>query len=282
MIGRPTIAHALKPGNAINIGYPAGATFGTSLREAPGYIYSGPLIRVRRASDNNEANFYQGLTPGTLNTVRGGSGISLQTWANGNSYIKTYYDITGNGNHATQTNALMQNQITDGSGAILTAGGKIAALSYAGNSYDLTTSLDSAEPFTFCGVGKKNNATDNLMWLAGNVGGFKTIAHYSNQKYFIESSVGITESTNTYSNTDLQIIIGNVSNISRSQESNSISIPSSVNANGNSVDFNLFGGLHNFGNGTTGYISEFIFWPLDKATDIPLIRSAANQYYAAF
>ena len=65
--------------------------------------YTGPLIRLRRSSDNAEQDFY---------SVSGGEALdvdAISTWLGGASgYVVTWYDQTGNGNHATQATAASQ------------------------------------------------------------------------------------------------------------------------------------------------------------------------------
>lgn len=78
-----------------------------SLRKLRG-AYAGPLIRIRRSSDNAETDI--GTTGcGTLNT----GAISTFVGA-GNGFIRTWYDQSGNGRHATQITAGSQPRIMTG------------------------------------------------------------------------------------------------------------------------------------------------------------------------
>lgn len=64
--------------------------------------YSGPILRLRRSSDNAESDF-GATTSGDLDTA------SIATWLGGaNGYVVTWYDQSGNGLHATQTTAAYQ------------------------------------------------------------------------------------------------------------------------------------------------------------------------------
>lgn len=262
--------------------YPNGAALVLGLREIPGYNWTGPLLRIRRSSDNAEEVFYQGATPGTFNTIRGGGGTSLQAWAAGNSYYKTFYDQSGNSNDVSETIAGDQMQCTDGSGNLLLANSKAAILSYAQCGPSLTTPINSSEPYTILFVGKKTNATDRLMILSGRTGGYITISHYSNEFYYLESNAGTVQSNNTVSNTTQQIIIGVMNGATRFLESNTNTIPSTFSANPRSLNFEFFGGLKDFGNGSTGYLQEFIIWKADKSSELIKIRNAANNYYNAY
>lgn len=57
--------------------------------------YTGPAIRLRRASDNVESDF-SFLASGQLDYA------AISSWAGGTSYVDTLYDLTGNGHHWTQ------------------------------------------------------------------------------------------------------------------------------------------------------------------------------------
>jgi hypothetical protein len=73
--------------------------------------YTGPIITIRKSSDltsSNLQNFYADVF-GTIGIYYLGTGISLNTWLNGNTpYIVQWWDQTGNQKHATQTNIAYQ------------------------------------------------------------------------------------------------------------------------------------------------------------------------------
>lgn len=88
-----------------------GAVIGYSLKKLSN-SYSGNCIRVRRSSDNAEQNI--GFVSNILDTV------SLLAFCGaGNGFITTWYDQSGNNNNATQTTASLQPQIVS-SGNIVT------------------------------------------------------------------------------------------------------------------------------------------------------------------
>ena len=88
-------------------------------------------VRVRRSSDNTEADF----TPAQI-----GDG-SLLAWVgagvSNNGLVTTWYDQSGNANHATQATAASQPKIVD-AGALVTENGKVA-LSFDGSDDTLVT-----------------------------------------------------------------------------------------------------------------------------------------------
>lgn len=70
--------------------------------------YTGPVMKIRNGTSNATADFYADAT-GNLGTAYLGSGTSLATWIGAAvAYVDTWYDQTGNGNHATQTTTTSQ------------------------------------------------------------------------------------------------------------------------------------------------------------------------------
>lgn len=80
--------------------------------------YTGPLIRIRRSSDNAEEDIpYIDSTTAVLNEAR----INDFTGGTGDAFITTVYDQSGNGRNWTQATATLQPRIVE-SGAIVRMG----------------------------------------------------------------------------------------------------------------------------------------------------------------
>ncbi len=77
--------------------------------------YKGPLLTLRRASDGEEATFFEGARQGALDTVRGGGGVELTRWLAENDEVRvmTWYDQSGIGRHATATSPLTAPRIAE-------------------------------------------------------------------------------------------------------------------------------------------------------------------------
>lgn len=89
--------------------YSAAAAY--SLRQLRTGVTS--VVRVRRSSDNAEADF-------TATEITDGT---LTTWTGANDgFVTTWYDQSGNGNNVTQSTAANQPQLVS-SGSVLTKGG---------------------------------------------------------------------------------------------------------------------------------------------------------------
>ena len=97
---------ATEPFNPLNPLYILGILDDISLKPGAAYSirllfrdYSGPQIRIRRSSDNQEADIY--MDPfGVILNIEGTSETNLTTWLDtSTAYVKTWYDQSGNSNH---------------------------------------------------------------------------------------------------------------------------------------------------------------------------------------
>jgi hypothetical protein len=97
--------------------YP-GAAAAYSLRSLS-LAYGGSVVRVRRSSDNTEADF-------TATQVSDGS-LAAFVGAGNNGFVRTWYDQSGNGKNAEQTTTASQPQIVS-SGSVVATNTKPAIL----------------------------------------------------------------------------------------------------------------------------------------------------------
>jgi hypothetical protein len=66
-------------------------------------VYTGPQVRIKRDSDNVEADLYMDSS-GTITHISGSTETDYLTWLNGaTGYIHIWYDQSGGGRHATRT-----------------------------------------------------------------------------------------------------------------------------------------------------------------------------------
>lgn len=69
------------------------AAFSTRLLKSN---YTGPMVNIRRSSDNATRNFYGNIN-GQLGTIINGTGQSLSNWLNGaTGFVTIWYDQSGN------------------------------------------------------------------------------------------------------------------------------------------------------------------------------------------
>ena len=134
-----------------------GAAAAYSLRRLSS-TYTGPLIRVRRASDNAEQDISADIE-GNLNTG------ALAAFCSGtNGFVKTWYCQSGNGNDATQTTTADQPKIYDSSTGVITENGIPAILSNGTTTKLANFSVSLTGDYFISLVSKLNTAGSN-MWL---------------------------------------------------------------------------------------------------------------------
>lgn len=70
--------------------------------------YSGPMVNIRNGTTNAVSDFYADSF-GNLGTSLNGQGQGVTSWLGGaTGYVQTWYDQSGNGNHAVQNNISYQ------------------------------------------------------------------------------------------------------------------------------------------------------------------------------
>jgi hypothetical protein len=118
--------------------------------------FSGGVVRIRRNTDNVERD----LTPDEL------SNGTLDNFCNATScFVTTWYDQSGNGNHAIQTNTSKQPLIFDDSNGRILEQGQPAISSFDGGSLQFVDPEFARESFTVFGVAR-------AIFKGGNVIGF--------------------------------------------------------------------------------------------------------------
>jgi len=124
--------------------------------------YTGPIFRIRRSSDNVESDFYSDISQNWLTTGPYNTGTSYDSWITTNiGYVSIWYDQSGKGSHATQTNTSLQPQFTN----YLSFNKYVILFSSSGSGTWLTISNVSARSNTvFCNFYTLNaNSTYNTL-----------------------------------------------------------------------------------------------------------------------
>ena len=112
------------------------------------------VVNVRRSSDNNETKF-------TVSQINSGA-LASHIGSGNDGFVQTWYDQSGNGNHATQTDTGKQPKIVS-SGSLLTQGGK-ACINFDGTNdfFERATYTQGtlSQPNTFFAVAKLDAYTN--------------------------------------------------------------------------------------------------------------------------
>jgi hypothetical protein len=128
--------------------------------------YTGGLIRVRRSSDDAEQDIGYDANGEDLDIF--GLLAFVGTSGTDNGYVTTWYDQTGNGNHATNSTASEQSKIVDG-GSIIYEGATISrpAIQFDGvdDTLGLASNLNIGGSPSIIGV--LNTAAGDIVWRTG-------------------------------------------------------------------------------------------------------------------
>jgi len=115
--------------------------------------YTGPLVRLRRASDNAEQDF-SAASNGWVDPA------SVAAWAAGDAFVVTRYDQTGNSHHVTQTTVANQAKIAAHCRSIVCDGVNDTALMAASLTYSQNVAgLTGASVARYI-----SNAANNCLW----------------------------------------------------------------------------------------------------------------------
>jgi len=166
------------------LGIPAAAAY--SLRQVR--LAASLACRVRRSSDNAELNI--GFTAsGDLDTA-----ALLAFVGSGNGFVTTWYDQSGNGRNATQTDPTFQPQIVS-NGALITENGRPAVL--VSNDYMASQSFSGLTSYTLNTVYNASAIGEYSMAVVLNPGQveFRRSQNLSYMEYIVNSSTAITLNT---------------------------------------------------------------------------------------
>ena len=243
----------------------AGAFFNGNIPEL--IVYSGSQAANRTYIENNINAYYDIYTTSSTSTE--------------NAYVSTWYDQSGNGNHATQTTASYQPLIVS-SGSLITENGK-PAVKFNGTSTNLKSGIFPTSPLpytTFTAVKFDSFTAFNFVVSHGN--GIGVIASYnpgSGQTFLAKNNVNLfgggTAATNT------PYLIYGLFNGANSE----------IASNGNTVTTGSTGGStwstitigsdtdNEAGTFINGTISEHLEYYANQSANRPLIENNINNYY---
>jgi len=261
----------------------SGAAVAYSLRKLSS-TYSGSAIRVRRSSDNAEQNIGFN-SDGSLDTN------SLLTFiGGGDGFVKTWYDQSGNNNHANQLSAVNQPQIVS-SGSVLTVNSK-SCIRFDGSNDNFSIStpitLSAGDQFSSFHVERKTTAAAIGLWITSSpsVSGGYTVVNYGETIYM---SGQLNTSTSTYKGGPLtgnpqRVISGYLKSIdTNSQIYVNNSLFTSYNNSGTETrgaSFITMGSRQGEYSNTSA--QELILYKSDKSSDNNAINNNINSYYSTF
>ena len=186
-----------------------GASVAYSLRKLSS-AYAGSAIRVRRSSDNTEQNI--GFVNGVLDTA-----ALLSFCGNGNGFVTTFYDQSGNAKNSVQSSAAGQPRIVL-SGVLETLNSK-PTINYLSNTFTGTTgqNVTAQSIFTVAQV-VTYNQLQSLISFDHSSQGFGPWIRSISPNYWRTPSTSVTDSydftngSNMYFNSNLHTSANNILN----------------------------------------------------------------------
>jgi hypothetical protein len=247
--------------------------------------YSGPLLRVRRSSDNTETNIgFDGN--GNLDEAA----LTAFVGAGNDGFVTTWYDQSGNGKNAVQNTASYQGRIfaasATGPGGVLSAGiiktkGKPTIYFQSDDGFELNFSsgtYSAASAFTVFRNFSEFSITTRTSGAANHLP-FSDGATYDG--FFMTSRLSLGGSfTSIPANTYLLQQINNGTNLIdyyNTTATNSVS-GTFTKPNAYRIAQNISWGVY----GTNGLCSENILWLSDQSTNRTGINTNINTFYSLY
>jgi hypothetical protein len=257
--------------------------------------YTGPLVRVRRSSDNAEMDIY-GTVAGQLDTV----GL-LNFVGAGNGFIRTWYDQSGNGRNAiTPTSGGSSGNLFVSGGVINYVNGKPAFKLDATPSLFLdipTGFLNNATNFSFQFVVNIDNTTgENAALFGPGASSFNTgieilnLSNFGNRTALrLNGTLRNNNAGEAYQlwndNTQtLTEIYGNTASTSAYKNNASVTLTDSsatptLNFNG-VYNINSYGG--SIGVSSKGFLQEMIIYSSNQLSNRTGIQNNINSFYTIY
>jgi hypothetical protein len=239
-----------------------GAAAAYSLRNLVGA--SNPsVVRVRRSSDNTEQDFTATqVTDGTLTTFCGA----------GDGFVRTWYDQSGNNQHAIQATTASQPKIVDGSTGLILENGKPGISFDGSNDFLQATGLNVSQPCSIVTVVKKTNTSHYFDGATSRI----TLFGSTSQLFLI---AGAQLGTNTQ--TDFQCLFFVTADATDTVHVNSVQRISG-NAGSNALTSLLLGRQTTGLNHANQTMQDFIVYPSNQSTNRTAIESNINAHYAIY
>jgi hypothetical protein len=256
----------------------SGASAAYSLRNLSS-AYTGPLIRVRRSSDNVERDIY-GTFRGDLDLA------ALTSFVGANSgFVTTWYDQSGLGRHATQATAASQPRIVN-AGAVETKNGKPSVFFTANNLVTTAAFTGTAGTLINLSATITDPPTSGYGVPFGRIGNsdpltshqpFQDGAIYENFASNSRKSVG--NPTNNTTNIYLYDVVSD-SGLYSVRINNSSFYSTTTNTVLYNTNPPLIGtsGSYSF----NGYISEIMVYTSNQSASLSAIASNINNYYKIY
>jgi surface protein len=236
--------------------------------------YSGPAMEVQSGSVSASIGFD---SLGNLDTA------SLEAFAgSGDAFVKTWYDQSGNGYHASQVTASNQPQVVSG-GSVVLENNK-PALEFEGATVGLNlTQITPNTNWTMFGIGARKASLAIMTFLGSSNGSINsTMAGGSvDNKAYLNNGTQYRQTTATYTTTSQTLWTGIVLN----SLPHSIYLNSSLQ-NSTTVNATITQGFTHIGRYNNLYsnatLTEILLYQSDQSSNRTYIEENINSYYNIF
>jgi hypothetical protein len=245
----------------------AGAAAAYSLRDLT-FLRGGPVVRVRRSSDNTEQDFTATqVTDGALTTFCGA----------GDGFVRTWYDQSGNGNHAIQTSVNTQPQIV--TNGVVDLFNSKPCLTYvgSGNSNLVLTKRITNVVSVFQVLRMASVGTANLRFLLGDSVSFDYHPGAgSEDRVWISASLSAVSVRNGSNRINSVATNLTTTLISTSQVLISMVHTGTANVGTLTLDRGLAG------RSLVGSLQEVLLYNTSQSSSVSLIESDINAHYSIY
>lgn len=252
--------------------------------------YTGPLVRVRRSSDNTEQDI-AAKADGDLDTD-----ALLAFAGSGSAYVVTWYDQSGNGRHFSQADTAAQPRIVN-AGAVETTNGKPAVAFDGATNYLLsaTAGLYAAGAATMAAVMAAAAASNSVVLAesaTGNNVGIYRLMRSSTANWNVQSSGNTGTSNYASSSSGNDVFDGlqhqafyvdsaNVINTWKDGAAKHVNLaaPRTSPPTVAQTSVGAHKGSSTPANFLNGKVQEIVTWASDRTADRAAIASAQKTYY---
>ena len=251
-----------------------GAAAAYSLRQLSN-AYTGPVVTVRRSSDNAEADFKASeIDDGTLTAFCGA----------GDGFVKTWFDQSGSGNDASQATAAAQPKIVD-SGPLVTEGGK-AALQFDGiDDFLSLAGINNASEWSVFYIARRQASSKSMPVLGSPTDAAVTHPAYefTDNKTYSRNSVGYKR----YADATVQQVMYTTINKSDSDFSQIDTYRNGgiliIDLSGSLVGGNTWDAIGRIAaQEATGTMQEIIVYLSDQSANRERIEGDINRHFGIF
>ena len=248
-----------------------GAAAAYSLRRLRS-AYTGPAVRVRRASNNDELDIYFNRD-GSLDTA------TLEAFCAGtDGFVKVWYDQGQGGNDATQGATGAQPKIYDSDDGVVEEN-ELPALEFDGsNSYMAAADVATTQPTTFSFVATTD--TSSVYFFDGDEATDRQAAFNSGGYY--SAFAGVTQGSGLSYVEGLQVNVFGLFNGTAGALYANAAGSEPKNMGTNTLSGLIIGQRYNDTQLMDGRFQELIFWNADHSGNRTTIQTNVNDFYSIY